>query len=273
MSVDLERRTEDRMNTDPRISRRRKAVARSKRRRILIGLAGVAVLLLVIWTLFMSPVLSVRDVKVLGESFTTEEEVIAAAGLTTPEGNLLLLGTDEIARKVEELPWVRSADVDRMLPGTVRIKVVERAPALVLSLGAATWTIDVQGNVLASGEAIQGLPVLAGVEVGDISPGLRLLTEESSAALKVFRSLPRSLRTRLSGIFAPTVERISFSLDDGTVVRYGAAEQLADKNEVLKVLLDRLETDGSSASYIDVRVPASPAISTEPNAPSPSPSA
>lgn len=266
-----------RQRTDPRIRRRRAAVARSKRRRLILGASAVLAVGLVVWGLFFSPLLDVREVKVTGAHFTTEEEVARAAGLLDPDQNLLLLPTGEIAEKVEELPWVKDADVDRMLPGTVRIKISERKPAMILSLGAARWTIDPVGNVLATGEAIEGLPVLAGVEVGDIEPGLKLMTEEGIAALEVYRSLPRSIVERLTGLFAPTTERISLVLTNGTTVRYGAAESIHDKNEVLKVLLARLDGEGRAPAYIDVRVPTSPAVSesgapTASPTPSPSPS-
>lgn len=261
-----------RLDTDPRISRRRKAVARSKRRRFLMSAGAVVLVGVIAWAMFFSPLLHVREVKVTGARFTGEEEVIEATGLLGAERNLLLLGTDTIADRIEELPWIASADVDRMLPGTVRVRVKERSPALLLSIGAARWTIDAHGYVLATGEATEGLPVLAGVEVGDIEPGLRLVTEEAVAALKVYRGLPKTLKRRVSGLFAPTVERVSFSLVEGTVIRYGAAEDIHDKNEVLKVLLDRLRSEGRAVAYIDVRVPTSPAVSDQP-APSATPSA
>ena len=70
-------------------------------------------------------------------------------------------------------------------------------------------------------------------------------------------------------MFAPTIERISFSLQSGTVIRFGAAEQLAAKNEVLKALFDDLGSDGGGAAYIDVRVPTSPAVSGPAASPSP----
>jgi cell division protein FtsQ len=227
----------------------------------MVGAIAVATLVALGWTLFFSPLLYVRNVKVVGAQFLTDEEVAEAGGLLgESHRNILLLATNEIAVGVAALPWVGEVDVDRMLPGTVRIRIEERQPALVLSLGAAKWTIDARGNVLATGEAVDDLPVLAGVEVGDIEPGLRLMTDESRAALLAFRSLPKSLRTRVVGVFAPTVERITFSLREGTSVRYGAAEQIRDKNEVLQVLLRRLDDEGRTAAYIDVRVPTSPAV-------------
>lgn len=254
-------RPQPRLDTDPRFKRRRATVQRQKRRRLFISLGVIAVGSALVWGLFFSPLLIVKDVKVSGARFTDEAEIAEVADLIGRRQNLLLLPTEEVRARVEELAWVAEADVDRMLPGTVRIKVTEHKPALVLSLGSARWTIDKDGRVLATGAARDDLPVLAGVEVGSIEPGLQLMTDESEAALAVFRSLPGSLRKEVVGVFAPTPERISLSLAGGTTVRYGSAERGADKNEVLRVLLGRLKGEGPMPAYIDVRVPTSPAVS------------
>ncbi|MEA2497915.1 MAG: cell division protein FtsQ [Actinomycetota bacterium] len=249
-----------RVHTDPRISRRRKAVARSRRRRYFIGIALILGVVTLVYVMFWSPLLAVDEVKVVGARHTTSEEIATIAELDSGD-NLLRLSTSAIAEKAEQLPWVKSAEVDRMLPGTVRVRVVERRPALVLSLASGRWTIDRSGVVLDEGEAAKGLPVLAGVEIGGVVPGDRLQTEESIDALKAYRSLPQRMRKNVAGVFAPTRERISFSLVGGTVVRFGAAERLEAKNEVLKALLARLREEGSSPAYIDVRVPTNPAVS------------
>lgn len=250
-----------RVSTDPRISRRRKAVARSKRRRMWIGITATLAVGALVWGMFWSPLLTVRDVKVVGGKHTAPEDVAQVAGLDDDGQNLLLLATAHVEERVETLPWVAEADIDRMLPGTVRVKLVERVPALVLSLGAARWTVDADGHVLASGAVGKKLPVLAGVEVGTVAPGGKLQTEEARAALEVMRTLPRAVRRQVAGIFAPTIERITLSLRTGTAIRYGAAEDMGAKNEVLKALLARLESEGRRAAYIDVRVPTSPAVS------------
>ncbi|MGI8774320.1 MAG: cell division protein FtsQ/DivIB [Actinomycetota bacterium] len=250
-----------RVRTDPRISRRRKAVARSKRKRLLVGVSATIAVGVLVWIMFWSPLLVVREVKVLGSPNTTSAEVAEVAGLASTDQNLLLLPTSRVEEQVETLPWVASAEVDRMLPGTVRVKIVERVPALVLSLGAARWTLDEAGNVLSGGVRDKKLPVLAGVEVGNISPGGTLKTEEARAALEVMRSLPPVVRRKVAGVFAPTTERITLSLRSGTAIRYGAPEGMDAKNEVLKALLARLESEGRRPAYVDVRVPTSPAVS------------
>ena len=266
----------ERVATDPRISRRRRAVARSKRRRIFTFLGSVAVLAGMGWIALASPLLAVDEIKVVGGDHTTPEDVALAAGLGSDD-NLLLLSTSEVEAKTETLPWVRSAEVDRMLPGTVRVRVTERVPAMIVSLGAARWTIDARGYVLDSGVVGKDLPVLGGAETGDIEVGARLTTPEIQDALKAFRSMSRKLRSKIVAVIAPSFERISFSLADGTLIRFGAAERLEAKNQVLGALLAKLAQQGRSAAYIDVRVPTSPAVAPRSSAvptatPAPSPS-
>ncbi|HEV2757063.1 MAG TPA: FtsQ-type POTRA domain-containing protein [Actinomycetota bacterium] len=253
-----------RVQTDPRIRRRRNDVARGRKRKLLTVVITLAVLALATWGAFWSPLLSVRDVKLTGATHTTAAEVAAAAGLG-PDDNLLLLSAGEVVEAARSLPWVADAEVERRLPGTVKVKVVERKPALVLSLGvAARWTIDAHGHVLAAGQTEPGLPVIGDVEVGDIKPGKRLSGAVIDEVLATWRSLPKKLASDVQAIFAPSLERISFTLVDGTQVRYGAAERLDAKNEVLLALRKRLAEEGRLALYVDVRVPTSPAVGPPP---------
>jgi cell division protein FtsQ len=261
-----------RISTDPRISRRRKAVVRSRRRRALATAASVVVVAGLAWLAFLSPLLEVERVVVVGGRHVSVEDVEAAAGLDDGD-NLLLLSTERVAQRVRRLPWVRRARVTRRLPDTVRVRVRERRPAMVLSTTKGRWTLDRAGRVLGRGAAGRTLPVLGGVRVAQLAPGDVLSEAEVQAALDVWRSLPRGLRARVAGVFASSLERIALSLDDDVVVRYGAAESMAAKNSVLRAVLARVRAEGRSVGYIDVRVPASPAISAAGSSPLPAPAA
>ena len=260
-----------RISTDPRISRRRKAVVRSRRRRALATAASVAVVAGLAWLAFFSPLLEVERVVVVGGRHVSAEDVAAVAGLDSD--NLLLLSTERVAERVRQLPWVRRARVTRRLPDTVRVRVTERRPAMVLSTTKGRWTLDRAGRVLGRGAAERKLPVLGGVQVARLTPGDILSDGEVQAALDVWRSLPRGLRARVAGVFASSLERIALSLDDDVVVRYGAAESMAAKNSVLRAVLARARAEGRPVGYIDVRVPGSPAISAAGVSPLPAPPA
>ncbi|MGH2734603.1 MAG: cell division protein FtsQ/DivIB [Actinomycetota bacterium] len=249
-----------RTRTDPRISRRRRAVARSRRRKIFTRVAVLLGMGALLWLCFFSPLLSVRSVVVAGASHTTPDAVARVAGLDQSD-NILLLSTEDVARNVRSLPWVKKVTVDRKLFGSVKIRVVERRPAMILSLGAARWTVDGTGRVLEAGAAEGDLPVLAGAEVSDVEPGRAVASAEVAGALSAYSSMPRALRSQVEAVFAPTIERLTFAMTDGIQVRYGAAEQHESKNEVLRILLPRLRREGRTTAYVDVRVPQSPAVS------------
>lgn len=251
-----------RVDTDPRISRRRQAVERSKRRRTLVRSIVVISIAFVTWSVFASPLLNVRHVQLAGARHTTASE-ISEAGRLGPGVNLLLLSTAEVASRVETLPWVKSAQVERKLPGTVAVRVVEREPAMALSVGAARWTVDGAGRVLTPGQ-VGDLPILAGAEAGAVEEGERLEAPGLRGALRALASMPRRLRERVVAAFAPSAERISFSLDGGTLIRYGSAEQLVAKGAVAAAILERVAATDAPVSYVDVRVPASPAAGGAP---------
>ena len=259
-----------RLATDPRITRRRQAVARLRRRRLVTRLACVAALGALAWLLFASPLLTVRTVQVVGGRHTGPQDIATVADLSGDE-NLLLLSTGEVARDAARLPWVARATVDRKLPGTLRVAIEERSPAVVLATDAGRWLLGPRGHVLARGRRA-ALPVLADPGLGRLRPGTRVEAPEVAAALGALRALPPRLRSRVEAVFAPTRERITLSLGpthpgptrSRVLVRFGAAESLRAKASVLRALLRRMAAEAISASYVDVRVPSSPALGPAP---------
>lgn len=247
-----------RVHTDPRLRRRRKAVERSRRRKAFVRASVLLALAAVVWAVLWSPLLDVRNLELRGVEHTSAEEVLEAAALGSGT-NILRLSTDVVQERIEGLPWVKEASVARVLPGTLRIKIEERKAAMALSLGAAHWIVDKSGRVLEAGKA-ENLPVLAGANVDGIKVGMDIEAEQVVGGLRVYRSLSPGVRKKVAAIFAPTPDRITLALTDGSQVRYGSAEMLAAKSSVLRSLLARLERDGVDASYIDLRVPTSPAV-------------
>ncbi|MEA2506058.1 MAG: cell division protein FtsQ [Actinomycetota bacterium] len=252
--------TATRARTDPRITRRRKAIERSRKKRFLGSLVTVAIIVVIVWAAFWSPLLHVHMVRVSGSQHVTPAEVERVAGIGSGT-NLLLLSTSRVVHAVEGLPWVRRARVERSLPGTVRVRILERHPALQLSVGSSHWLIDSSGYVIAAAHGgHKQLPTIAGVHVPQVRPGLRLTSAAGAGALRAWRSLPPELAGQVVAVFAPTVDAITMSLKDGTTVRYGGPQNLRDKNRVLLALLHKTVVEGTGASYIDVRVPTSPAV-------------
>lgn len=88
------------------------------------------------------------------------------------------LDAGSVQDALDELPWVRSAQVRRRWPGTVEIDIVERTPAALALTAPDSWVlVDRDGRVLSSAlTAPPALPRLTGVSAAP-APGGYLATD------------------------------------------------------------------------------------------------
>ena len=90
----------------------------------------------------------VENVLVLGRQETPRDELLKAVRLA--RGAPILAFDPEAAKqRVEALPWVKSASVQRRLPDTVFLRVVERRPLAVWQHKGRFALIDFDGQVIA----------------------------------------------------------------------------------------------------------------------------
>jgi len=127
---------------------RRRASSRLSPRRALAALvmvvAGAAT-----WGVAASPAFGVRATDVSGVAVTTDAEVEAVLALGSPPPNAFTLATDKLRSGLEAIPSVARADVRVSLPGTLRVRIVERTPILAWRAGAALLLVDGDGKVIA----------------------------------------------------------------------------------------------------------------------------
>jgi cell division protein FtsQ len=122
------------------------------RRALLIGLVAVGVAALAAagrwgWEVCRSsPRLAIAQIQVEGTRRVAPDSIIAASGIA--EGaNILRLDPKAVERRLARHPWVAAARVQRHLPGTVAIRVVEREPLGLLATRG--WcALDGDGNLL-----------------------------------------------------------------------------------------------------------------------------
>ncbi len=82
-----------------------------------------------------------------------------------PKARSLLSFDSAAAReRIERLPWVATASIARIFPGTLDVRVTERAPAAVWQRGGHAYLIDAEGRTLSEVQpgANPSLPRVAG---------------------------------------------------------------------------------------------------------------
>src|SRR6266851_640314 len=91
--------------------------------------------------------LVVGDIEVEGRETTDRATIMAA--LAAERGTPILAVSPRRAKeKLESLPWVRSATIERRLPGTLLVRLVERHPLAVWQHAGKHELIDREGAVI-----------------------------------------------------------------------------------------------------------------------------
>lgn len=107
--------------------------------------------------------LTVEAVSVDGHLNTKSNEVTGR--LNIKRGDLMLyVDVDEARARIEALPWVKSAQVRRIWPNRILIKIDERRPIARWINEGSTLVVDSDGNVIGAraDRGFANLPLLAG---------------------------------------------------------------------------------------------------------------
>jgi cell division protein FtsQ len=191
--------------------------------------------------------LAVNDVVVQGRGRTSGDAILAALGAA--RGTPMLAVSPSVAKtRLEALPWIRAASVERILPDTLYVQVTERQPLALWQRKGKLQLIDRDGAVVAvpSLDEFADLIILVGDDAPKAAPPL----------LEMLASEP-ALRSHVTAAVRVGGRRWNLKLDSGMAVELpednvGAAwHQLAQldrtdgllKRDILKVdlrLPDRL---------------------------------
>jgi len=174
----------------------------------------------------------IENVEVVGREQTDPKALLAAAGLK--RGDPILAFSPEAARRrIEALSWVASAAVERRLPDTVAITILERKPIALWQHNDKFALIDAKGDNLGpvANESASTLPLIVG---GDAP-------SHASALLSTLATHP-DLAKRVQASNWIGSRRWDLKMDNGVEVKLpedGVAEalqQLADAEASSRIL-------------------------------------
>ena len=131
--------------------------------------------------------LTVADITVEGRETTDRETILAAlgVGLGTP---ILAANPTRAKEQLEALPWVRTAVIERRLPDTLYVRLVERKPLALWQHGGKLDLIDREGAVIrvARLDRFAKLPMVVGEGAASHAAELlEMLASEPDLAARV----------------------------------------------------------------------------------------
>ena len=179
---------------------RRRALRQAQgKRRLMLLLAAVGVVVAVAgyWGLRMSSAFDVTRVQVVGTSGPLGAQIEQAVASNTHGKSLLGMDAAAIQRRVEAIPFVRSARVDRAFPHTLAVHVVPYTPAAYAMIGKQVYPIAADGRVLADhGKVPRAAPVVMLPDGTTLAVGQHTGDENIASALEVLNQRGRHRRPR-----------------------------------------------------------------------------
>jgi cell division protein FtsQ len=187
---------------------------------------------------------TLQDLTIEGQAHTSREAIVQALGFGVG-ASMLDIDTAAARARLERLPWVRRAQVMRLLPSSVHVAVEEREPFAVWQLDGKLHLVAADGTVLgtATAEERSTLPYIVGAGA-------------AAKATALFTSLAAypDLRARTVAAVRVADRRWSLKLDSGLEIRL-PEEQIEHALDRLATLQKTHGLLSGDVLFVDLRLP------------------
>ena len=202
---------------------------------------------------------AVEEILLAGREKSARASVMKAIGLR--RGHPLFgFDPESVRRRLERLPWVRSATVRRMLPGSVVVELIERQPLAIWQHKGAFSLVDAEGAVIerASLEGFGGLLTV----VGKDAPG------HAAELIDVLAGEPEVMMRTKAAVWVAE-RRWNLHLENGVVVQLPEVDPASAVARLAAYERDHGVLE-QGVAVLDLRLPDRLIVRTERQAP-PSP--
>lgn len=231
-----------------------------------VQLALLAVEIFATLFLLAYPAFRPQQVQVSGIRHVTADDIKSALALPA-DRSIFFLNHAQLERRVEQLPWVRSASVTLALPGRVSVKVLEWTPSAVLQVGESTYDLNDVGQVLDPVTEAGKLMVINRPDIGAIKSGQRAVAAELLPMLLQLRNgFQPAFRVSITSFTIDSREVLTAQTDRGWTLVFGQMLTADDRTSLeaklaaLRALSSRLDLTSTSISYINLENPGAPSV-------------
>lgn len=193
----------------PQAARPRPAAASTGWFRVQLGWRAMSLTIVMLLSslllhLMSSPDYFVNAINLAGARYVPGEEIYKSSGVASL--NTFWLNPEEVQRKVEAVPGIKTAKVDLTWPNDVFVEVTENEPVLAWSQGGQTVWVDQDGVVFpARGELAGLLPIVVDDSPAGLASDTRIPVAVIEGALQL-----KQLRSNIELLHYDAVNGLSY---------------------------------------------------------------
>ncbi|MBA2719690.1 MAG: FtsQ-type POTRA domain-containing protein [Chloroflexi bacterium] len=221
----MSQRTPRRYRTAAGTARRQPRVRRASAGLTPVRSAALLAMLLAggaIYGLAATPAFGLGQLTVSGNNLVPEGKIRATVSVP-PGTNLVALDTGPIVDRITKIPAVDTVEIAVGLPDTIDIRVRERRPIVIWSVGDRRLAVDQDGLLFAdvSGNAarlVSGTPVVRDERTASdgIAIGTRLDPVDLDAATRLGSLAPNQIGSRATTLTVQVSDDRGFTVGSGT---------------------------------------------------------
>ncbi|HLC48978.1 MAG TPA: FtsQ-type POTRA domain-containing protein [Candidatus Andersenbacteria bacterium] len=220
---------------------------------------------ILVWLLFFTQTFAVSAITTVDAKPSTQESIQTIMKDSSGK-NILVIPTDQLEQKIlHDVPQVRDVHIVRKLPGTLKVIVQEKKPALLLISGGSYYFVDTEGIAYenASLDVLPGV-VLSTVKNSDPDAIVKLGANAVESSFVAFiteaqEKLPEITGAQIAEMRIPSLatREVHFLLDKNWRILMDTTRSAADQMGILSRLLEDTITpeELQTLEYIDLRIP------------------
>jgi cell division protein FtsQ len=226
------------------------------RARLIPSVAALAILAIATLGVTYTPLFGARHIDVEGTRSLTYAKVLRIAGVR--EGtNVFHLETAAVQRRLRSSPWIADASVERDLPSTIRIRIIEREPVARASIGGRMQAVAGDGTALPGADASDTS------DLPEVRAAVRELDAHArTSGARALAAMTPSVRARVGGVVVGIDGSLTLRVDTDIVVVFGPSGEDGAKAAALRAILVWAGRNDMALATIDLTVPGAPTATT-----------
>jgi cell division septal protein FtsQ len=194
-----------------------------------------------------------RDIEFAPTAHAPREELRKIVGRHLGS-NLFRLDVGRIAAELEEIRWVRTAAVKRILPDCLHCAIEERTPRGLARIGNRVWLVDEGGaiDVHGAGTAMYSFPIFTGL-AAENGERQRQQIRRGVTLLRYLEEVEPGMTAQISEVDLARDDRIALHMTaGGPEVRLHPTEFGSNLERYL-TMREYLATHFGDGAYVDLR--------------------